>query len=163
MHVRPAVPDDGARFLELVDELATFERMEGPSPEAARRLLDDAFGASRRFDLFVAEDEGRVVSYAAVFETYSTFLARPILHLEDLYVTPAARRKGVARAMMRRLAQEAVTRGCARLSWVVLDWNVDAQRFYQGLGAAPMREWLPTTLHGEALTLLAQEENGKKG
>lgn len=156
MDVRRARPKDAPAFLRLVHELAAFERLAGPTPDAERRLLDDAFGPRPRFDLFVAEAEGEVVAYAAAFETYSTFRAAPLLHLEDLYVTPAARRKGVAAAMMRALAREALARGCAKVSWVVLDWNADAQRFYERLGAKPSAGWLPYELEGEALRALAR-------
>lgn len=155
--VRRARPEDGPAFLRLVQELADYERLAGPTPEAQARLLDAAFGAGRRFDLFVAERAGEVVAYAATFEAYSTFLARPVLYLEDLFVSAAARRQGVARALMRALAREALARGCARVAWVVLDWNTDAQRFYDGLGARPQKEWLPYVLDGEALAAMARE------
>ena len=155
--LRRARPEDGARFLALVQELAAYERMAGPTPEAEARLLEDAFGPEPRYDLFLAERDGTVVAYAVVFETYSTFLARPVLYLEDLYVTPSARRHGVAAAMMRRLAREALRRGCARLSWVVLDWNVDAQRFYERLGAQRHPGWWPYAAQGDALERMAQD------
>lgn len=155
MPIRRARPDDGPAFLALVHELASYEKLAGPTPEAEARLLRDAFGERRRFDLFVAEEDGRIVAYAAAFETYSTFLARPVLYLEDLYVTPAARRTGVATALLRELAREAVRRGCARMSWVVLDWNVDAQKFYERLGAARSQGWLPYAVQGAALEALA--------
>lgn len=155
--VRRALSDDGPRFLALVHELAAYEKMQGPSPEAEARLLGDAFGARPRFDLFLAELEGAVVAYAVVFETYSTFLARPVLYLEDVYVTPAARGHGVGRAVMAVLAREALRRGCPRLSWVVLDWNVDAQRFYDRVGARRSASWWPYAIEGAGLERLAAE------
>lgn len=157
MLVRRARPEDGPAFLSLVHELAAFERLAGPTPEAGARLLRDVFGGRPRFDLFVAELDARIVAYAVVFETYSTFRAAPILYLEDIYVTPAARRSGVAGAMMRELAREAQRRGCPKMAWVVLDWNVDAQRFYDRLGAAPSKGWLPYEVADEALAALASE------
>lgn len=158
--VRRAVAADGPAFLALVRELADYERIPGPTPDAEARLLEEAFGAGarRRFDLLVAEREGRVVGYAVLVEQYSTFRAKPVLYLEDLYVTPAARRAGVARALMREVAREAVARGCARVSWVVLDWNGGAQRFYEGLGAERQAEWWPFVLQGDALEALARAD-----
>ena len=153
--LRRARPADGPRFLALVQELAAYEKLPGPAPDAEARLLEDAFGPRPRYDLFLAELDGAVVAYAVVFETYSTFLAKPVLHLEDLYVTPSARRHGVATAMMRFLAAEALRRGCGRLTWVVLDWNVDAQRFYERMGATRWKDWWPYVAQGEALARMA--------
>jgi GNAT superfamily N-acetyltransferase len=154
--LRRARPQDGPRFLALVQELASYEKMAGPTPEAEARLLADAFGPRPRYDLYLAEREGTVVAYAVVLETYSTFLAKPILYLEDVYVTPSARRGGVASGMMRFLAAEALRRGCGRLSWVVLDWNVDAQRFYERMGARRSAAWWPYAAEGEALARMAE-------
>jgi GNAT superfamily N-acetyltransferase len=161
MPIRAATRADAPRFLELVHELARYEKLTGPTPDAEARLVEDAFGPRRRFDLYLAEDEtdGVVVGYAVVFETYSTFRAAPLLYLEDLYVTPGARRFGVGRAFLRFLAQEALRRGCARLAWVVLDWNEPAIRFYDALGAKSARDWLPYQLEGEALARVAAGES----
>lgn len=156
--VRRAAPADGPRFLALVHELAAYEKMEGPTPEAEARLLADAFGPRPRYDLLLAEREGAVVAYAVVFETYSTFLARPVLYLEDVYVTPDARGHGVGHALMRHLAQDALRRGCARLAWVVLDWNATAQRFYERLGARRSTAWWPYVIQGDDLARLARGE-----
>jgi GNAT superfamily N-acetyltransferase len=139
--VRPAVPSDGAAYLTLVRALASFERLPGPTDEAAGRLLEDAFGERPRYRLFVGELEGEVVAYAVTFQTYSTFLAKPTMFLEDLFVHPRARRRGIARAMMAHLATEARSAGCGRFEWMVLDWNTEAQRFYDGLGAERLDTW----------------------
>lgn len=144
MMVRAATVADVPRFVELVRELAAFEKMEGPGADAEQRLARDL--AAGRFGLHLAEIDARIVAYAVTFETYSTFRAAPILYLEDLYVTPSARRRGVAHALMRHIAADALRRGCCRLSWVVLDWNVDAQRFYERLGAKRAADWWPYTL-----------------
>jgi GNAT superfamily N-acetyltransferase len=133
MRVRPATLLDVPHVVQLMRELAAFEKLAGPDAAAEARLAADL---GRRFDAWVADADGDVVGYALVFETYSTFAARPLLYLEDLYVTPTARRAGVATVLFRRVAQEAASRGCARLVWAVLDWNVDAKRFYERLGAA---------------------------
>lgn len=139
--VRLAGPTDGPAFVGLVRALSAFEQLPGPDEAAAARLLEDAFGARRRFELHVAELDGDVVAYAVTFPTYSTFLARPTLFLEDLFVHPRARRKGVARALMARLTERARELGCGRFEWMVLDWNTDAQTFYDGLGAERLGTW----------------------
>lgn len=154
MRVRPATPADLPRVVALMRELAEFEKLPGPDDAAARRLGEDAFGR-RRIDVLVGEGAGgEVVAYAVLLETYSTFLARPLLYLEDLYVTPAARRGGVATAMMRAVAAEAVRRGCPRVAWTVLDWNEPARRFYAALGARETT-WVTCHLEGEALVRAA--------
>jgi GNAT superfamily N-acetyltransferase len=141
MKIRRARPEVGPAYLDLVQALADFEKLPGPDPAARDRLLADAFAEAPPYELWVAEDGGRVVAYAVTFPTYSTFLARPSLWLEDLFVHPDARRRGIATAMLDHLHQVAVERGCGRFEWNVLDWNVDAQRFYEGMGAQIMGEW----------------------
>jgi GNAT superfamily N-acetyltransferase len=140
MEIRPARAADGPRVIELIRLLARFEKLPEPDDEAARRLCADAFEA-RRFELWVAEEAGLVVAYAACFTTYSTFRARPTLFLEDLFVHPAARRRGVASALLARLRAEAEARGCGRFEWMVLDWNLEAQKLYAGIGASLLPEW----------------------
>jgi GNAT superfamily N-acetyltransferase len=141
MEIRRAVPADGPAFIELVQALADFEKLPGPDAAARERLLADAFGEAAKYDLWVAEDGGQVVAYAVTFPTYSTFLGRPGLWLEDLFVHPDARRRGIATAMLEHLERVAIERGCGRFEWTVLDWNADAQRFYEGMGAEIMSEW----------------------
>lgn len=131
---RDARPEDFDRFLALMRELAEFEKLAGPDAAAAERLRRDAF-ETRRFTAFVAEVEGTVVSYAVVYDAYSTFLAKPVLYLEDLYVSPAFRGHGIGRAFMQHLARWGLARGYARFAWTALDWNVRAHAFYEGLGA----------------------------
>jgi GNAT superfamily N-acetyltransferase len=151
--IRPARPEDGPAFIGLVRALAEFEKLPGPTDEAAARLLADAFGERPRYQLLVAEthpatgsDEPsalrEMVAYAVTFETYSTFLAKPTLYLEDLFVHPRARRQGIAKAMMAHLRDEAARRGCGRFEWTVLDWNTDAQTLYDSLGAEKLRQWI---------------------
>lgn len=156
MLVRLARPEDGPRFLELLQELADFEKLAGPTPEARARLLEDAFGTRPRFTLHVAELEGEVVAYAVSFPTYGTFRAQPVLYLEDLYVTPRARRRGIARALLAAVARHAVASGCYKMSWVVLDWNVDAQKVYDLVGASRDTQWVPYSIQDDALRALAQ-------
>jgi GNAT superfamily N-acetyltransferase len=141
MLIRHARPDDGPAFLELVSALADYERLPGPDASARARLLDDAFGPRPRFELLVAEEGGRVVAYAVHFEVYSTFRARPGLFLEDLFVHPGFRRRGIARALLGHLRQLAQERGYGRMEWMVLDWNEDAQGLYKSVGARMMETW----------------------
>lgn len=157
LRIRPATAADAAAWLELVDQLADYERLDRPSPEARERLVRDAFGPEPRISVHLAERDGRAIGYAITLETYSSFLALPTLHLEDLYVVPEERRGGVGRAFFRVLAAEARRRGCGRVEWVVLDWNEPAIRFYDGLGAERMTEWSAYRLAGDALRRVAEE------
>src|SRR5215831_727011 len=117
--VRLAQRGDGPAFLGLVSALSEFEKLPGPDDAARARLLEDAFGPTPRFDLLVADLDGDVVAYAVSFLTYSTFLARPTLYLEDIFVHPRARRRGVAAALLERLRNRAVELGCGRFEWMV--------------------------------------------
>lgn len=153
--VRRAAPADLHLFLELVDALADYEQLPRPTPEARERLARDGFGPEPVFSPFLAELEGRVVAYAITFLTYSSFLARPTLYLEDLFVLPEARHRGVGHAMMRHLCAEAVRRGCGRMEWVVLDWNRLAIDFYERLGARRLQEWYTYRLDRQQLESLA--------
>lgn len=139
--IRPGRREDGPQYLALIRALADFEKLPGPTEEAAARLIEDAFGPTPRYELLVAELGGELVAYAIHFATYSTFLAKPTLFLEDLFVHPRARRRGLATQMLARLREIAVARGCGRFEWMVLDWNVDAQKLYEGVGASMMNEW----------------------
>ncbi len=153
--IRPATPDDADTFLGLVDQLAEYEKLDRPSPEARGRLVADAFGPRQRISVFLGELDGTAVSYAIVLETYSSFLALPTLYLEDLFVVPDARRHGIGGAFFRFLAGEAVRRGCGRMEWVVLDWNELAIGFYDKLGARRMTEWYTYRLNTEQLQEIA--------
>ena len=126
----------------LVVALAEFEKLAPPDQAARQRLLADAFSDPPRYELWVAEIDGDVIAYAVTFMTYSTFLARPSLYLEDLFVHPRARRRGVALAMLEHLRDHAAARGCGRMEWTVLDWNKDARALYERIKATPMSEWL---------------------
>jgi GNAT superfamily N-acetyltransferase len=118
-------------------------------------LLKDAFGECKRFDLLLAEVGGQAVGYAVIFETYSTFLARPKLYLEDLFVNPKFRGCGAGLALFKACAQEAIQRGCARMQWTVLDWNEPAIRFYQQMGAQHEKTWHTYSLDEEQLRQLS--------
>jgi len=142
MQIRPARERDGAAIIGLIRALADFEKLPSPEATAEARLLTDAFGTTPpRVELWVAEEDGVTLAYAATFMTYSTFRCRPTLFLEDLFVHPSARRRGVASAILARLREEAEARGCGRFEWMVLDWNVDAQALYEKIGATMLPEW----------------------
>jgi GNAT superfamily N-acetyltransferase len=153
--VRIAGPGDEAAFLALVDALADYEKLDRPAADARQRLIRDGFGTEPLFTPFVAELAGQTVGYAIIFFTYSSFLARPTLYLEDVFVLPEARGAGVGKAIFRRLAEEAVRRDCGRMEWVVLNWNQLAIDFYDHLGARPLDEWRGYRLDRSQLETLA--------
>ena len=156
--IRPASPADGPAIVELIRGLAEFEKLPGPDDAEAARLLEHAFGSRPRFDVLVAEVDGRVRAYALFFETYSTFRAAPTLFLEDVFVHPDVRKRGIGRGLMLALARLAVARGCARFEWSVLDWNENAQRFYRSLGAKMLDDWIACRVDGDALRTLATRD-----
>jgi GNAT superfamily N-acetyltransferase len=145
MQIRRATREDGPAIVALIRALAEFENLTPPDAAAEKRLLRDAFDvdASRppRVEFWVADDDGKVVAYAACFECYSTFRAQPTLFLEDLFVHPSARRRGLATRMLEHLRDEAVARGCGRFEWFVLGWNQDAKALYRSVGAEIKAEW----------------------
>lgn len=144
--------------MRLVSELAKYEKLEPPSPAARARLKKDAFGSRPKFDLWLAHPRRRPpVAYAVVLWTYSSFLAKPTLYLEDIYVQPAHRGTGLARRFVERLAREALTRGAGRLEGIVLGWNRRARRFYARLGADEKRDWIFFRLSETALRRLVHE------
>lgn len=159
--IRRANREDAPVFLELVQALADYERLSPPDAEAQARLIEDGFGPEPRFEAYLAELDGEAVGYAITCETYSnaSFSARPTLYLEDLFVRPDARRRGAGQALLRFLASEALTRGCGRMEWMVLDWNELAQGVYRRIGAAIMDEWRLCRLTGEALETFARGVN----
>jgi GNAT superfamily N-acetyltransferase len=143
MEIRRATREDGPAVVTLIRNLAEFEKLPPPDAAAGERLLRDAFDTTpARIDLWVVEsEEGQVVAYAACFECYSTFRALPTLFLEDLFVHPSARRRGVATRLLAHLREEAERRGCGRFEWFVLGWNEDAKALYRGVGAEIMTDW----------------------
>ncbi|HEU4828007.1 MAG TPA: GNAT family N-acetyltransferase [Gemmatimonadales bacterium] len=156
--VRAAGPDDAQTVLALIDALADYEKLPRPDAAARARLVEDGFGPAPRFHALIAEagEPPVPIGYALYFETYSSFLARPTMYLEDLFVVPDARRGGHGIALFRALARVARARGCARMEWSVLKWNRLAIDFYDHLGAAPLSEWQPYRLEGEALERAAE-------
>lgn len=157
LNIRWARPGDEAVVLRLVKALAAYERAPDAVEATEESLRETLFGPGAQVFAFLAELDGAPVGLALWFLTYSTWTGRPSLYLEDLFVDDAARGQGVARALFRRLAQEAKARGCPRIDWAVLDWNVDAMAFYERLGGRKQIGWEPWRLQGEALDRLAEE------
>ncbi|MDX1582383.1 MAG: GNAT family N-acetyltransferase [Thermoanaerobaculia bacterium] len=159
--IRPATRADKRSFIELVEAHAAFEKMPPLTPEAKERLLHDGFGDHRRYSAFLAAMDGRDVGYAITYEAYSSFLARPVFYLEDIFVYSEARGKGFGGTMFQYLVEEAVDRGCARMEWMVIDWNENAIRFYERRGARQLSEWHSYRLEEDQLKKLAGR--GKRG
>ena len=153
--IRPALAADVPLVLALVRELAAYEREPDAVLATEADLLRDGFGPTPRFQVLIAEDEGAPAGFAFYFHSYSTWRGRSVLYLEDLFVRPEHRKKGIGVALMRRLAKIAVGEGCPRFVWEVLDWNEPAIRFYESLGAEVLRPWLNVRIEGEALARLA--------
>jgi GNAT superfamily N-acetyltransferase len=156
--LRPAEPRDCEAICGLICELAEFERLGHLMQATPEALHEHLFGARPVVEALVMEvpaPEGRsVVAFALYFTNFSTFLAKPGLYLEDLYVQPAHRGQGIGRALLLALAALAVQRGCGRFEWSVLDWNAQAIRFYEGMGATVMPDWRICRVTGQALQQL---------
>ena len=146
LSVRSATRSDASRFFALIQALADYEELAGPTEDAKERLIADAFdGHTPRFFVHLAfEDEAtnpEPLGYTITFFTYSTFLAKPTLYLEDLFVRPEARSKGAGGALFDFQVREAKRLGCGRLEWTCLDWNTLAQGFYEKRGAHHLDDW----------------------
>ena len=157
LNLRPAVPADVPTILALIRALATYEKEPDKVVATEASLLRDGFGDRPLFQVTMAEAEGHPVGFAFWFVTYSTWRGQPTLFLEDLFVIPEARGKGIGKALMQFLARTALEKGCGRLMWNVLDWNQPSIDFYESLGAQVLREWLTVRLDGRALQQLASE------
>lgn len=143
-HLRPADRPDAEALLQLVIALAEFEKLDPPDEAAQARLIEDAFGKKPRFEPWLALVEGQrePVGYAIFLETYSSFLALPTLYIEDVFVLPEYRKQGIGGGLLRKAVELAHQRGCGRVEWTALDWNVNAQQVYeQRLGARRMSDW----------------------
>ncbi|MCP8467796.1 GNAT family N-acetyltransferase [Pseudomonas sp. ZM23] len=153
--LRPAVPADIPLLIELITELADYERLVHEVKADAQRMHEHLFGPRPYAEVLVGEVDGEAQGFALFFHNYSTWLSQPGIYLEDLYVRPAARGAGLGKALLTELARLAVERGCGRLEWSVLDWNEPAIGFYRSLGALPQDEWTVYRLTGAALHDLA--------
>jgi len=153
--VRPAVAADAGLVLAMVRELAEYERLADQVVAGEADFVRWLFGDTPAAEVVIAETGGAAVGFALFFTSFSTFLGRPGIYLEDLYVRPAHRGRGVGSALLRHLAKVTRARGYGRLEWSVLDWNTEAIGFYLRLGAVAMTEWSVYRLTGDALAACA--------
>ena len=158
--LRAAAPSDLGAIVGLIGELAEFEKLSHLVVVTPESLAPHLFGDRPVAEAMVAELEGRVVGFALFFTNFSTFLGQPGLYLEDLYVQPAQRGLGIGKALLQRLGSLAVARGCGRFEWSVLDWNENAIRFYQRMGATVMPDWRICRVSGSALQAFAATPPG---
>jgi GNAT superfamily N-acetyltransferase len=157
--IRPASPEDVPLILSLIRELAEYEKLLHEVKATEAGLKTALFGARPYAECVIAELGGKPAGFALFFHNFSTFLAKPGLYLEDLYVKPELRGKGIGRALLSHLAALTLTRGCGRFEWAVLDWNVPAIEFYESLGAAVLPDWRIARVTGDALPRLAAGAN----
>jgi len=155
LRLRPATRGDVADIRRLIRALADYEKEPDAAVVTEADLLRDGFGEKPLFKVVMAEWEGAVVGFAFYFYNYSTWQGRPGLYLEDLFVMPSHRGKGIGKALLVHLARIALRENCGRFVWQVLDWNTPSIQFYESLGAVVMKEWLTMRVTGEALEKLA--------
>ena len=154
-NLRAAEPRDVDAIVALIGELASFEQLAHLVEATPAKLAPHLFGERPAAECVVAEVDGAVVAFALFFTNFSTFLARPGLYLEDLFVRPAHRGSGLGRALLEHLGRLAAERGCGRFEWSVLDWNANAIAFYEKLGATVMPDWRICRITGERLARFA--------
>jgi GNAT superfamily N-acetyltransferase len=159
LNIRPATPADVPVILRFIRELATYEREPDAVNATEADLLRDGFGETPRFWSLIAELDGAPAGFALCFNTYSTWEGHHGIFLEDLYVPPDLRGRGIGKALLVRIAQIAVEQGCPRVNWHVLDWNAPSIAVYERLGARFLSEWRIMRLSGDALTALAQQQS----
>ena len=155
IQIQPATEADVPLILQLIKALAEYERLGDQVSATEAMIRESFFGPAPHAQAVIARIDGDAVGFAIWFSTYSTFLSKPGIYLEDLFVLPHWRGQGVGRALLRHLARIAVEHGCGRIEWSVLDWNETAIRFYRNIGARAMDEWTVYRLTGDAITTLA--------
>lgn len=153
--IRPATAQDVPLILELIRGLAEYEKLSHLVTATGERLRATLFGPRPAADVLLAQWDGECAGFALFFPTYSTFLAQPGIFLEDLYIKPHLRGKGMGAALLAEIAKRAVQNGCGRVEWSVLDWNAPSIGFYKKLGATPLDGWTTFRLTGEALHRIA--------
>ena len=158
LSIRPATVDDVPLIAQLIRELAEYERLADAAVATETDLRGQLFGERPAAEVLIAEADGQPAGFALFFHTFSTFLGKRGLYLEDLFVRPAFRSLGLGRHLMAALARIAVKRDCGRFEWSVLDWNAPAIGFYRALGATGMDEWTVQRLEGDALRALASHD-----
>ncbi len=154
--IRSATAADVAQILTFIRALATFERAPDAVVATEEGLLRDGFGPNPFYSCLIAENDGQPAGFALFFYNYSTWMGRPGIYLEDLFVLPEFRSLGIGKALLQRVAAIAVEKGCQRLQWEVLDWNTPAIDFYSAMGAEFLDEWRNVRLGGEAIRRLAE-------
>ncbi len=154
LRLRAASPADAPLILSFIQELAAYERLAHEVRATEPALRAHLFGERPAAEVLLAEWQGQPAGFALFFTTFSTFLGKPGLWLEDLYVRPAMRGHGIGRALLAALARTAAARDCGRIDWAVLDWNEPAKGFYHGLGARVLEDWRTWRLTGDALAAL---------
>lgn len=156
--LRFAEPTDCGVLFDLIQQLAEYEKLSHAVTGNVQALQEHLFGSPRYIEAILAEDGGQVVGFALFFHNYSTFLTKPGIYLEDLFVVPEFRRQGVGKALLIKLAQIAVEQDCGRLEWSVLDWNEPAKAFYRSMGADILDDWRICRVTEEALAHLADRK-----
>lgn len=154
--IRPATADDVPLILQFIKDLAAYEKLSDAVVATEDLLRETLFGERTVAEVVFGCEDDQPVAFALFFHHYSTFLGRPGIYLEDLFVKPEYRRKGYGKRLLTYLASLAVERNCGRMEWSVLDWNTPAIEFYKSLGATPMDEWTTFRLSGNALKELAR-------
>lgn len=156
LSIRPATPEDIGTVLDLIRELAIYEKLLH-EVEATPELLQKHLFDEPKVRVLIAEWDGAPAGYALYFYNFSTFLARPGIHLEDIFVQPQFRGRGIGKALLIQVAQIAEKEKCGRLEWNVLDWNAPSIAFYRSMGAVPLEDWTIMRVTGDALSQLAQK------
>ncbi len=156
MNIRPATPQDAQAIVGLIRELADFEQLTHLVEVTPDRLVEHLFGRRACAECLVVEEGGPLIAFALFFHNFSTFLGRPGLYLEDLYVKPSHRGRGMGRALLVRLAALASERGCGRFEWSVLDWSANAIAFNEKVEPSVLPDWRICRVTGEGLQRLAQ-------
>ena len=155
MVIRAAKPEDCNQIFDLIKALAEYEKLSHLVSGNPAELREHLFGATRYAEVLLAERNGQVVGFALFFHNYSTFLTKPGIYLEDIFVLPDYRQQGIGKALLSQVAQIAVERNCGRLEWSVLDWNQPAIDFYLSMGAQVLDEWRICRLTDAALVQIA--------
>ncbi|MBM3761012.1 MAG: GNAT family N-acetyltransferase [Acidobacteria bacterium] len=155
LHLRPAMRADLPVILKLIEDLADYEKLRHACVATREELDKHLFGEHPWAEVVLAEWEGEVAGFALFFHTFSTFLAKPGIYLEDLFVVPERRGRGIGKALLVHLARLAMIRGCGRVEWSVLDWNTPSIEFYESLRARQLKEWHVYRLTGAELEALA--------
>lgn len=155
--IRAAEPSDCAVIFELIQGLAEYERLAHTVTGSVQQLEEHLFGSPKYIEVILAELEGQAVGFAMFFHNYSSYLTKPGIYLEDIYVIPEYRQQGIGKALLTKVAQIALERDCGRLEWNVLDWNISAQEFYYRMGADMIEDWRICRLNRENFIKLANQ------